>query len=132
MAAWPVDRGDRPVESWAPRGPAGVGGLTAAPLGVGGLAESQPGPHQGSYEPLRRPDRKDLDKPETYNGSVDHWHDLLEQVEALRGKPVTAAHEAQLAAQLGLGRILQRKDGLNEYLEVFTKGASPGHRERLR
>ena len=43
--------------------PPGVGGLAAAPPCVGGLAESQPGSHQGSYEPLRRPDRKDLDKP---------------------------------------------------------------------
>ena len=39
-----------------------------------------------------------------------------------RGKPATAAHKAQWAVELALGPIFQWKDGLNAYVESYTKG----------
>ena len=89
---------------------------------------------------MREPHRKDIERPEKYDGNTDHWLRwsrafkrflrriepkwavLLEHVEALRGKPVTPLHEEQWSAEMGLGPVIRWNDQLNEYLEAFTKG----------
>ena len=107
---------------------------TVAPPGV----PFQP----GTVEPLRPPDKKDVQRPSAYSGKIDdwlswsknfkkflrradpRWHVLLEQVEAQRGKPVTAEMEAKWSAELALGPISIWKDYLNLYLENYTTGAA--------
>ena len=50
------------------------------------------------------------------------WPDLLNKVENLKGKPVTASAEAEWSTQLGLGPIEAWKDQLNQALEIYTTG----------
>ena len=47
---------------------------------------------------------------------------MLENVQELRGKPVTLEHERHWEWELKLGDIRQYKDQLNEFLESYTKG----------
>ena len=90
--------------------------------------------------PPKAPDRKDVEGPAKYGGNPDEWlawsktfkkflrrreprwFALLERIEAQRGKPVTATLEGQWEIELELGPIFPWKDGLNEYLETYTKG----------
>ena len=48
------------------------------------------------------------------------WPELLDKVEALRGKPVTPGIELGCAHQLSLGSIPPWKEQLNEALGSFT------------
>ena len=90
--------------------------------------------------PPKAPDRKDVEGPAKYGGNPDEWlawsktfkkflrrreprwFALLERIEEQRGKPVTATLEGQWEIELELGPIFPWKDGLNEYLETYTKG----------
>ena len=99
------------------------------------MAEAKP-----AALPPKAPDRKDVEGPAKYGGNPDEWlawsktfkkflrrreprwFNLLEKIEEQRGKPVTAAIESQWEAELELGPIFPWKDGLNEYLETYTKG----------
>ena len=93
--------------------------------------------------PLKQLDRKDVDKPDKYNGNVDQllkwsknfkkflrrhderWTTLLELIEKNGGKPVTADMESKWATEAGLGNYLKDfKAQLNEYLESYTSGAA--------
>ena len=90
--------------------------------------------------PLQAPDRKDVDKPSKYNGDItkwlqwevtfrrflrrsdQRWEKLLEKIEGLRGRPVTAADEDEWCWELSLGYIDRYKDYLNEYLMSYCEG----------
>ena len=83
-------------------------------------------------QPLRQPDRKDIDRPAKYAGDITkwlqwskafvrflrrqdgRWPQLLEKVQGLRGRPVMAADETWWSWELNLGDIGQYKDYLNE------------------
>ena len=87
---------------------------------------------------LRPPDRKDVKGPEVYSGDITHWTEwsksfvrflrrrdgrwpgLLERIQSLNGKPVTAEDEKKWAWDLNVYDLEQFKDILNEYLESFT------------
>ena len=96
-----------------------------------------------AIRPLKQLDRKDVDKPDKYNGNTDHWlkwskhfkkflrrHDerwtkLLEYVESNRGKPVTDDLEVTWAKGAGIGEYMKDfKSQLNEYMETYTSGAA--------
>ena len=85
---------------------------------------------------------KDVEKAAKLSGSVDawlqwfkafkkvlrrtnaQWPDILAKVEALKGKPVTAALEQEWAAQLDLGPMDPCKDQLHDALESYTTGSA--------
>ena len=50
------------------------------------------------------------------------WAGIFEKIEGLRGKPVTAAHELEWAAQIDLGDMTQWKEQLQDALESYTIG----------
>ena len=91
--------------------------------------------------PLKQLDRKDVDKPDKYNGNTDQWlkwskhfkkflrrHDerwtkLLELIENNRGKPVTIELEEEWTKDAGIGDYMKDfKSQLNEYMETYTSG----------
>ena len=51
---------------------------------------------------------------------------MWEEVENVKGKPVTTADEAKRAMELGLDPIRQWNELLNEFLESYTKGTARG------
>ena len=93
-------------------------------------------------QPLRQPDRKDVDRPAKYAGDITkllqwsksfirflrrqdwRWPQLLEKIQGLRGRPVTASDEDWWSWQLNLGDIGPYKDYLNEYMLSFTDGTA--------
>ena len=132
--AFPDDRGIDPMtgvhDHWLGQSPMpGPPGMSSS------NAEAKP-----AAMPPKAPDRKDVEGPAKYGGNPDEWlawsknfkkflrrreprwHALLEKIEEQRGKPVTATLEAQWEVELELGPIFPWKDGLNEYLESYTKG----------
>ena len=96
----------------------------------------------GWSRPLRAPDRKDVDRPAKYSGDITkwlqwstafsrflrrqdwRWPSLLEKIQDLRGRLVTAEDERWWSWELNLGEIGQYKDYLNEYLLSFTEGTA--------
>ena len=86
--------------------------------------------------PFKSIHHKDIAKPDVYNGDPDKWlkwsknfkrfldrndqpHNcwsaLLNKVEELSGKPVTAADEDRWAVELQLGRVGQWRDQFEAY-----------------
>ena len=94
-------------------------------------------------QPPKRPDRKDVEKPDKYSGNTDYWlkwsksfrkllrrndprwSAVLDTVEANHGKPVTTELEEKWAQDLKISpHLAEFKEQLNEYLESYTIGSA--------